>query len=466
MESSAQVTWYYPKRSGDGLEFGYPLLRLLAVVECGTRAVLAARFGPESEGELPYARYLLSCLNTSMLLLGDAAFDAVEFLRDVTATGAHFLVRSSARRRPTIQHRLPDGSYLARLAAPYRAGNGYRTLPVRVIEAWITVTLADGTTRREPWRLVTNLLDHERYPAGELVELYHRRWQVETTYFSIKASPSRAAEDRNSAHSWRTASGCRRWRSPSWAAEDRNTDPPATRSPRPPRGGRPPPGPRIETGAPGDRRPAPAEWSLFGATKDRNMADVYSTVAVTKRRLPFGATEDRSGYLLPPEHLKLHRGGRPSGQPRIAIPGQGWCTPGVLRWRSPLGRPRIATSIPTRCAAPRRPWRSPSRAHRRNGVRFTARKWGFCADCPRSGSPTPGRSRPARAASSAYPAAREGSLRGLRTALPGTRGRCSFAGPARATVATATRRAACRRRQGERIGVGLPGLGRGLGRGR
>ncbi|WP_431951686.1 transposase [Actinacidiphila sp. bgisy167] len=59
---------------------------------------------------------------------------------------------------------------------------------MHVIEAWITVTLADGTTRCEPWRLVTSLLDHERYPARELVERYHRRWQVETTYFSIKAT--------------------------------------------------------------------------------------------------------------------------------------------------------------------------------------------------------------------------------------------------------------------------------------
>uniref|UniRef100_UPI003D73600B IS4 family transposase n=1 Tax=Actinacidiphila sp. bgisy167 TaxID=3413797 RepID=UPI003D73600B len=183
-----QVTWRYPKRAGEHLEFGYPLLRLLAVVECGTRAVLAACFGPENEGELSYARRLLGCLNASMLLLADAGFDAVEFLRDVAGTGAQFLVRSSARRRPTIQRRLPDGSYLARLSGAYEAGTGYRPLPVRVIEAWITVTLADGTTRCEPWRLVTSLLDHERYPARELVELYHRRWQVETAYFSIKAT--------------------------------------------------------------------------------------------------------------------------------------------------------------------------------------------------------------------------------------------------------------------------------------
>lgn len=178
------VTWHYPKRSGESVEFGYPLLRLLVVVECGTRAILAAAFGPESDGELTYAGRLLGALDRSMLLLADAAFDANEFLRDMQASGAQFLVRSSARRVPTPFRHLGDGSYLARL--------GYGVLPVllevRVIEAQITVRLADGTVRCEQWRLLTSLLDPIRYPADELVRLYHDRWQAETTYFSIKAT--------------------------------------------------------------------------------------------------------------------------------------------------------------------------------------------------------------------------------------------------------------------------------------
>ncbi|MFE6692317.1 transposase [Streptomyces sp. NPDC057743] len=52
----------------------------------------------------------------------------------------------------------------------------------------MTITLADGTVRTQQWRLLTNLLDPARYPATELVDLYHRRWQVETVYFSIKAT--------------------------------------------------------------------------------------------------------------------------------------------------------------------------------------------------------------------------------------------------------------------------------------
>ncbi|MFF8902391.1 transposase [Streptomyces lydicus] len=57
-----------------------------------------------------------------------------------------------------------------------------------MIKATLTVTLADGTVRTEQWRLITNLLDPVKYPATELVDLYHRRWQAETAYFSIKAT--------------------------------------------------------------------------------------------------------------------------------------------------------------------------------------------------------------------------------------------------------------------------------------
>ncbi|MFB7292386.1 transposase [Actinacidiphila glaucinigra] len=126
----------------------------------------------------------LSALDRTMLLLADAGFDANAFAHDVHATGAQFLVRSSARRVPTPAARLADGSYLARI--------GYGVLPalltVRVIEAHVTLTLADGTVRHEQWRLLTSLLNATRYPATELISLYHQRWQAETTYFSIKST--------------------------------------------------------------------------------------------------------------------------------------------------------------------------------------------------------------------------------------------------------------------------------------
>jgi hypothetical protein len=175
-----QLGGRYTKRAGEKLTFGYPLLRLSVLVECGTRAILAAVFGPEADGETTHARRLLDALSAGMLVLADAGYDSWELLRDIAATQAQFLCRSGARRTPLILRDLADGSYLSVL--------GYGRLKVRIIEAWVTVTWADGTVTREQWRLVTSLLDHRRYPADDLVSLYHRRWQAETTYLSIKST--------------------------------------------------------------------------------------------------------------------------------------------------------------------------------------------------------------------------------------------------------------------------------------
>jgi len=177
---TAPVATWYTKRAGEKLVFGYPLLRLSVLVECGTRAILAAVFGPQADGETAHAHRLLDALTAGMLLLADAGYDSWRLLADIAATKAHYLCRSGARRTPLILKVLPDGSYLSVL--------GYGRLKVRIIEAWITVTWADGTTTREQWRLVTSLLDHRRYTAEELVTLYHRRWQAETTYLSIKST--------------------------------------------------------------------------------------------------------------------------------------------------------------------------------------------------------------------------------------------------------------------------------------
>ncbi|MFI1184433.1 transposase [Streptomyces sp. NPDC020799] len=160
--------------------FGYPLLRLCTLVECGTRALLGAAFGPEDQPETAYASRLLDKLTGQMLVLLDAGFDSADFLLELQDNGAHFLCRSGASRNPLIHRRLPDGSYLSMFRQHKK--------PVRIIEAWITVRLQDGTVQRQQWRLLTSLMDHTRHPAAELVEVYHQRWEIEISYFSIKCS--------------------------------------------------------------------------------------------------------------------------------------------------------------------------------------------------------------------------------------------------------------------------------------
>ncbi|WP_234042296.1 IS4 family transposase [Streptomyces marianii] len=155
---------------------GYPMLRLMTLCETGTRGLVGAVFGPTSEYETTYARRLLPLVDAGMLVLADRGFDADDFLSETAATGAQFVVRVTARRRPAILAVLPDGSYLTRLGS----------LKVRVIDSAVTMVTADGTTIHEQYRIATTLLDHRRDPAETLVRLYHERWEAESAYYALR----------------------------------------------------------------------------------------------------------------------------------------------------------------------------------------------------------------------------------------------------------------------------------------
>ena len=155
---------------------GYPAVELMTLCETGTRALIGAVFGPRATGETEYARRLLHLLDATMLVLMDRGFDAGEFLREVAAAKAQFLVRLTTRRRLPVMARLDDGSFLSHIG----------DLPVRVICAQVTVTCADGTTCTGSYRLATTLRDHRHCPAGALIRLCHERWEHEATYLALR----------------------------------------------------------------------------------------------------------------------------------------------------------------------------------------------------------------------------------------------------------------------------------------
>jgi hypothetical protein len=122
------------------------------------------------------ARRLLSLLRPGMLVLLDRAFDANAFLREVAATGALLVARAKSTRHPVVLGHLPDGPYLSDLGG----------LAVRIIEAMVTVTGADGSRVRGSYRLITTLMDHRRFPAAAVVRLYHERREIESAYFALR----------------------------------------------------------------------------------------------------------------------------------------------------------------------------------------------------------------------------------------------------------------------------------------
>ncbi len=57
---------------------------------------------------------------------------------------------------------------------------------MRIIEADVAVTGADGSRTGDRYRLITTLTDHHRYPAPSLVRLYHERWEIESAYLALR----------------------------------------------------------------------------------------------------------------------------------------------------------------------------------------------------------------------------------------------------------------------------------------
>ena len=86
---------------------GYPNLRLLCLVETGTRALLGATIGDGARrgerDETTLARRLLGLLAPGMLVLIDRGFDNNSFFAAIDATGAALLARIRSNRVPVVE---------------------------------------------------------------------------------------------------------------------------------------------------------------------------------------------------------------------------------------------------------------------------------------------------------------------------------------------------------------------------
>ena len=172
-DTAANLRVYCKGGSNHG-STGYPMIRLLALVACGTRTIIDATFGPTSAGETTYAPSLVGALRRGMIVLADRNFAASALITAISAAGADLLIRTKSGRRLPVCRRLTDGSYVSRIGA----------VEVRVIRAEIVIVTSTGR-RSEVYQLVTTVLD-VNHTAAEIVGLYHERWEIETAFLEMK----------------------------------------------------------------------------------------------------------------------------------------------------------------------------------------------------------------------------------------------------------------------------------------
>jgi hypothetical protein len=217
--TDANIAAYGPPPSGGHGAGGYPQVRLVTLAGCGTRGLAGAALGPRtrrgkgsgkgaSEQELARQIAAGGQVRPGMLVLADRNFCGHSVVSALTAAGADVLVRGKSCQALPVLQVLPDGSCLSVLPDPAASRrrltrNGSRRrrgsalppdpparegIPVRVIEADITLRPAAGEPRTGHYRLITTLLDPAQAPALQVAACYAERWEIETGYRELKVS--------------------------------------------------------------------------------------------------------------------------------------------------------------------------------------------------------------------------------------------------------------------------------------
>jgi hypothetical protein len=168
------------KRGNAKVVAAYPQLLLMRLMELGTHLTLEALIKPALHAEAPVAAHLLHKVPAGSLLLWDNAFCSYKLLKQAKQRVIELLGRvpSTPILRPTAH--LSDDSVLAYFYPNQKArldDDRSEAILVRIIRYTLDDPNRPGDC--DVHRLMTTLLDEKKYPARELIMLYHERWEME-----------------------------------------------------------------------------------------------------------------------------------------------------------------------------------------------------------------------------------------------------------------------------------------------
>jgi len=175
---------HFGKPASGRSDAGYPQLRLVALMNLGTRLLAGAAMGPWRVGEVTLARTLWSLIPDNSLTIVDRGFLSYLIIFQIIAErgNRHFLCRAKKSTRYEITAVLPDGTALAFIDPSKELRRREPGIPGPIEVRVIQYRHPGG----QPGVLITTLIDHVAYPADEIIRLYHERWELELAFDEVK----------------------------------------------------------------------------------------------------------------------------------------------------------------------------------------------------------------------------------------------------------------------------------------
>jgi hypothetical protein len=190
VSNTAALDAHYGRSSNGASKSRTPLARLLLLVCAGSGAALNILTGRFCDSEQALFLRLMEQLSPGSLIVADRAFGSFLQCFRIQCQGSHLLARLRADRQGKKVQRL---GYRDKLVEWKRPLPSYSAFSECLAECppKIYVRVIERSMRRRGYRswnllLVTTLLDPAAYPASELVEIYLKRWNIETVFRTLK----------------------------------------------------------------------------------------------------------------------------------------------------------------------------------------------------------------------------------------------------------------------------------------
>lgn len=165
-----------------GERTAFPQARVVAVVECGSHAIVDAVVGAYSVPWPAAASELLDRFQPGMLCLADRGFSSHAAWRRAQETGADLCWAVAPNLKLPVVEQLPDGSWISEVFDSHGGRKREHGTRVRVIE----YATEDDRGPVGPCRLITTILDPDDAPAAELAAAYAQRWEIDTAFDEMK----------------------------------------------------------------------------------------------------------------------------------------------------------------------------------------------------------------------------------------------------------------------------------------
>ena len=175
---------YFGGTKGSRGPSAYPLVRVVALMALRSHVLVGARLGPYTKSESAYACDLWSSVPDDSVTVVDRLFLAAGTLIPLSSNGKnrHWLTRAKKNTRYRVIKKLGRGDEIVEMDVSAKARKANPSLP----KHWQVRAIRYQRKGFRPQVLLTSLLDATKYPASEIVALYHERWELELGFDEIK----------------------------------------------------------------------------------------------------------------------------------------------------------------------------------------------------------------------------------------------------------------------------------------